>query len=152
MKLWSFYPPANEKDTKHIKEDILQIQAKSMSANLVFHNIPEEDPETSDTTVQILKKFFTNELKILTPDVKFTELDKVHRFGRKMGKESRPIVAKFLQSKGKEIVLRHEKNLDKSKKFGISEHLPMELQNRKQSLMPRFKEARSKSQKIQMVK
>ena len=142
MQLYEGMICSNEKDTEYIKEDILQIQAKSMSANLVFHSIPEEDTETSDTTAQILKQFFTNELKILTPDLKLTEMDKVHRFGRKMGKKPRPIVAKFLQSKGKEIVLRHAKNLDKSKKFGISEQ-----QNRKQSLMPRFKEARAKSQK-----
>ena len=147
MQLYEGMICRNEKDTEYIKEDILQIQAKSMSANLVFHNIPEEDPESSDTTARILKQFFANELKIATPDMKFTELDKVHRFGRKWGKKPRPIVAKFLQFKGKEVVLRHAKNLDKSKKFGINEQLPMQLQNRKQSLMPKFKEARSKSQK-----
>ena len=41
---------------------------------------------------------------------------------------------------------RMQKILGKSKKFGISEQLPMELQNHKQKLISKFREARAKKQ------
>ena len=54
----------NEKEIQFIKEDTLQIQAKSMSANLVFHNIPEQGNENSQMTGDILLTFIRDELKV----------------------------------------------------------------------------------------
>ena len=97
---------------------------------MVFQNIPEENPETGDTKAQILKQFFTNELKILTSDVKFTELDRSPQIWKKDGEETKRNCSQVSSVQRKKIVLRYAKNLDKSKKFEISEQLPMELQNR----------------------
>ena len=126
----------NEKEIQFIKEDTLQIQAKSMSANLVFHNIPEQGNENSQMTSDILMTFIRDELKVQSQDINVIVFDRVHRIRKKLSGKSRPIVARFNPFRGKEIVLRHAKNLDKAKNYSISEQLPSELQDRKQRLMP----------------
>ena len=141
----------NDRDIQFIKEDILQMQAKSMSANLVFYNIPELERETDDTTADVLRTFMQDELKIQEPDLTGILFDRVHRFGKKLNGKSRAIIARFAPYKGKEIVLRHAKNLDKSKKFVISEQLPAELHDRKQRLMPVYHKARRESKKSKWV-
>ena len=73
--------------------------------------------------------------------------DRVHRLGRKKLHKTRPIVARFSPYKGKEIVLAHLKNLEKEKKFCVSEQIPDEMRSRKDTLMPKFHEARQKQQK-----
>ena len=61
-------------------KDTLQIQAKSMSANLVFHNIPEQGNENSQMTSDI----FRDELKVQSQDINVIVFDRVHRIGKKL--------------------------------------------------------------------
>ena len=56
-----------------------------MSTNLVFHNIPEDQGEKGYATSKFLRQVFTNKLKIGMVNMKYTELDKVDRFGRTKG-------------------------------------------------------------------
>ena len=113
----------NEKDIEFLKEEVLQIQAGSMRDNLVYNNIEELAVETSEKTKDILINFMKKKLKIpdrLLQDITF---DRVHRMGQKQHRP-RPIVTKFNPYRGKELVLQHTKNLDKAKRFIISDQLP----------------------------
>ena len=74
----------NEKEIQFIKEDTLQIQAKSMSANLVFYNIPEQGNENSQMTGDILMTFIRDELKVQSQDINLIVFDRVHRFGKNL--------------------------------------------------------------------
>ena len=137
----------NEKDIQYLKGDVIELQAKSMMGNLIFYNIKEAPNESSEVTKTLLKAFMKDELKIAEDTVSTVTFDIVHRLGKQRLHKTRPIVAKFNPYKRKEIVLSHLKNLDKRKKFGVSEQIPDEMRSRKKTLMPKFQEARKKQQK-----
>jgi hypothetical protein len=130
----------SEKLVEDMREQLLQQQARSMRDNLVFFNIPEQHDENTEA---VLKKFLTDEMKVSASDMENIKFDRVHRTGQKAPSWNRIIVAKFNPSHGKDLVLRHAKNLDKSKKFGVNEQLPRELEERKKRLLPKFKEAKT---------
>ena len=99
----------NEKDIEQLKEDFLQIQAKSMQDNLIFFNIAETIGENSNRIKDTLTDFFKNELKMpekLSQEIVF---DNVHRIGPKQ-KKARPIFVHFHTLRGKMLVLQHAKN------------------------------------------
>ena len=50
-------------------------------------------------------------------------------------------------SEGQQIVMAHNKNLDKQKKFGVNEQLPRELAERKKQLIPKYKQAKADNKK-----
>ena len=74
--------------------------------------------------------FFPSELYNVTPPSNSTK--------------PRILVAKFISRDDKDIILKPAKNLDKRKKYGISNQLPRELEERKKQLLPVYKEAREK--------
>ncbi len=135
-----------EKDREDLKEDVLQLEARMMRDNLVFYNINEADDEGFDCT-DTLVKFLREEMKISQTNLESIDFDRVHRMGKKFRGSKRPIVAKFNPSSGKQLVKDHIKNLNKVKKFGVSDQLPRELDERKKKLMPKFKEAREAKNK-----
>ncbi len=136
-----------EKEKDDIKEELLQLQARMMQDNLVFYNITEHQNEPANDCRDILKQFLKTEMKISDRNMELISFDRVHRMGKKTVNTKRPIVAKFNPVEGKRIVLDHIKNLDKSKKFGVNEQLPRQLEERKKSLMPAFKEAQKDNKK-----
>ena len=83
-----------------------------------------------------------DELKINEDNMSNIEFDRVDRMGLKSANRKRPIVAKFNPPEGRRIVLDHVKNLDRTKRFGINEQLPRVLEERKKSLLPKFKQAK----------
>ena len=114
----------------------------------VFYNIKEVPNESNEVTKTLLQTFLQDELKMAKETLETITFDRVHRLGKQNPRKTRPIVAKFNPYRGKEIVLAHLKNLDKGKKFGISEQIPDEVRSRKETLMPKFQEARQKQQKL----
>ena len=137
----------NERDIQYLKGDIIELQARSMRDNLIFYNIKEAPNESSEVTKTLLKAFMKDELRIAEDTLSTVTFDRVHRLGKQRLYKTRPIVAKFNPYKGKEIVLSHLKNLDRKKKFGVCEQIPDEMRSRKETLMPKFQEARKKQQK-----
>ena len=137
-----------EKVIDEQREQILQIQARSMRENLVFYNIPEEKGEnTKAATKETLQKFIKDEMKMKVEEYDSVEIDRAHRSGPNHGRFPRTIIAKFKSDAAKDAVLRNAKNLDRDKKFGISEQLPRELSERKKQLLPTYKEAQRQNKK-----
>ena len=158
-----------EKELEDLKEQMLANEARSMKENLLFYNIPEvndtrnDDPTRNSNTagasnreaqrtvqtencVTTLRNFMRRELKMKEEDVHQIRIDRAHRIGPKKPNATKPrvIVAKFYSRDSKDTILKHAKNLDKRKKFGINEQLPRELEERKKQLLPAFKEAKNK--------
>ena len=135
-----------EKDISDLKEDCLQMEARSMRSNLIFYNIAERGSETYQVTESIVRAFLQEQLKIPKPELDQIQIDRAHRMGQK-GRKPRPIVVRFLNTWSKSIVFRYIKNLNKSDKYAITDQLPPELQERRKRLMPKFIEAKKQSQK-----
>ena len=87
-------------------------------------------------------------MKIGEENLKKIQFDCVN-IGKKQKKqdnETGVLIAKFNPSYRKDIVLRHTKNLDKTKRYGVNQQLPRELEERKKHLLPQYHEA-GKAQK-----
>lgn len=136
----------SEKMVEELKERSLYQEARSMRDNLVFYNIKEASEGVEDTKA-VLRGFLREEMRIGAEDMQQINFDRVHRVGAKNRNQPRIIVAKFNPGFGKDIVLRHGKNLDRAKNYGVNEQLPQELEQRKKQLLPQFKAARSNNEK-----
>ena len=134
-----------EKEIRDLKTELADLKARSMKNNLVFYNIPESsEQEIPDA---LIKTFFKQEMKISTEEVDNFKIENVHRMGQK-GRRSRPIVVRFGLISDKDKVLRHAKNLDKSKKFRVEHQLPPEVRAKKQQLLPKFHEAKRSNKQV----
>ena len=80
-------------------------------------------------------------MKIGEENVKKIQFDHVHLIGQKQESKTRVVVARFNPSFGKGIVMRHIKNLDKNKRFGVNEQPPRELEEKKKHILPKSWEA-----------
>lgn len=86
-------------DLTQLKESHLDLQTRSMRDNLLFEGIPEDSEENTE---EVIKDFIQTELEI-TDEINF---HRVHRMGKHKENKHRPIVAKFVLHKDKEIVRR----------------------------------------------
>ena len=134
-----------EKEIRDLKSELFDLKARSMKNNLVFYNIQEStEPEIPE---KLVKNFLQDEMKISAEEVNNVKIENAHRMGQK-GRGSRPIVVRFGQISDKDKVLRHAKNLDKSKHFRVDHQLPPELRAKKQQLLPRFHEAKRMNKSV----
>ena len=131
-----------------LHENSLQQTARSMERNLMFYNIPAANDHKS--TKATLVDFFKTKLKINETDLKQISIENAHRVGNTSSRGTRPIVAKFLSVSDKQKVLSHARNL-KGTKFSISSQLPPELNERKKSLLPQYKEAKRQNKKVKWI-
>ena len=88
----------------------------------------------------------TNELGI----TEYIGLERVHRMGRRVDGKCRPIVAKFSSFKKREVVRLAGPKLA-GKRFGISEQIPKEWQDRRKALLPAFKDAKKQGKRARFV-
>lgn len=72
-------------------------------------------------------------------------IDRAHRMGNKLPNKSRNIVAKFSSSDAKGRIFQNIRNLSGKKNFSIQEQLPPEIQERRNRLWPKFKEAKAQA-------
>ena len=82
--------------------------------------------------------------------MKKTQFDCIHHIGKKQKKQDNQtgvLIAKFNPSYRKDIALRHTKNLDKTKRYGVNQQLPRELEEKKKHLLPQYREARKAQKK-----
>ena len=138
-----------EKLIEDQKEQILQLEARSMRDNLVFYNITEYPGENTE---KVLRDFLYKDMYISDEDYSKIYFDRVHRIGQKRDNYARPIVAKFNPYVGKEIVLANTKNLDPRMKYGVSEQLPRELEERKKQLLPLYRDAKKNNQRAKWIR
>lgn len=124
-----------------MKSQIEDIQTRSMNKNLLFHNIPEKNREDCKS---VLKKFINDNLKLGAGMASRITLDVAHRLGKKRtnGLDPRPIVASFTTRDAVFMIKNHAKNLDKDKKYRITEQLPREVRARRNAQIPKIKAIR----------
>jgi hypothetical protein len=132
-----------EKLIEDLRENSLQLQAQLLHDNIAFYNIPEE---RNENVVTVLQDFLYNEMKVSEDDVSRVTFTKAYRMGDKgNAKRTRGIMA-VVGDVGQNIIWSHTKNL-KGKNFGVINHLPRELADRKRQLLPQYKAARAKNLK-----
>ena len=134
-----------EKVVDDLREELLQVNARSMKDNLVFQGIQENERLSCK---DLLFGFFRRDLIINSDDMKRVLIQNCHRLGTK-GRHNRDIVVK-VDDETKSIIWRHVKNL-KGKKYNIFPQLPRELVTRKQQLMPVFKAVREKKANVKWL-
>ena len=133
----------HRRQAKADHDAVIDLQWRSMRDNLVFYAIPEKVNESCEAT---LKQFFVDEFGV-TEDV---EIARAHRMGKQETGKTRPIVAKFHRYQQRETIRLAGPRLA-GKRFGISEQIPKEWQDRRKPLLPVFKDAKRQGKRARFV-
>ncbi len=119
-------------ENKTIKENILDLQTRSMRDNLVFTGILEQ---TSDDPEKSVKDFMIKQLKLPAETVQIITFHRVHRIRSKNNNNRpRPIIAKFEHYKHKELVQRQGRQL-KAQTMSQQQY-PKDILERRKQLFP----------------
>ena len=79
--------------------------------------------------------------------------DRVHRLGKFNPEQARPIIAKFERFRDKEFVRKQAPRTLVNKPFGVNEHYPIEMENKRKLLYLEVKKARRNTEnKVKFVK
>lgn len=132
------------------KDELLELQTRTMRDNLVFFNIPEKQNEKPEDTEQILYEFIEHDMKVDSELTKSISFERVHRSGPVDRQKNRKIVAKFSFHKEREIVRSHSKNL-KGTNFFVREQFPTEVIEARKKLYPAFQQAKKNNQRANLV-
>lgn len=117
-----------------MKEEILDLQCRSMRDNLLFYNIKEAQNKETEDCVRIIQDICSSELEIME-DV---SIEIAHRIGKRESGKIRPIVVKFTRFPQRELVRKSAFKL-KNTDLSISEQFPREIQDRRKQLLPVLK-------------
>ena len=129
----------NGEKTSGLHERVLEMECKLMGNDLVFHGIPEVLGTATGSLLETITGFLTKRMKV---DGR-TDIEKCFRVGAKRQGVNRPIIVSLVRESDKFKILKNGTNL-KGTNFGVSERLPREYEERRKSLLPSFKEAKSK--------
>ena len=136
-----------EKEVERLTRKVEDLQWQNMKENLVFHNLQEIRGEDCET---VINNFLKDQMNIHENNIYSRDniageirIDIAHRLGKKrpMTTFSRPMVVKFVTRKGKEMVLKHAKNL-KGKQQYVTDQLPAEMRERRMAQSQQMKELR----------
>lgn len=130
-----------------MKEEILDLQCRSMRDNLLFYNIKEAQNKETEDCVRIIQDICSSELEIME-DV---SIERAHRIGKRESGKIRPIVVKFTRFPQRELVRKSAYKL-KNTDLSISEQFPREIQDRRKQLLPVLKQAKANNRKTVFVK
>lgn len=133
-----------QKENKSLRNEIADLQCRSMKDNLLFKQIPEMPNEDTENVVQ---SFIQNELKIPEP----VAIEVAHRYGSSWRGGPRPIVVKFGSRKDKNKVQESSKSL-RGTRYQIHEQYPKIINDRRRVLYPYFKLARQNGKKASLNK
>jgi len=104
MKLMQAIIIRKDKEIDDLKARIIDQKANDMRNNLLLHNIQEKTDENCE---QLFRDFLVHEMGMRVSEVAELNIERAHRIGApRDNKSARPIVAKFLSYKQKEIVLQ----------------------------------------------
>lgn len=129
-----------------LKEQVLDLQTRSMRDNLIIFELEEHDKE--DTEKKVLQ-FFEDMLHIehASNNIK---IERAHRLGPRSQKKKRPVVVKFSSFKDRECIRKHSNQL-RGTKYSIAEQFPREILDRRKALLPHLKNAKAKGHRVSMV-
>lgn len=139
-----------EKLNEDLREDSIETKTRSMRDNLIFYKIAEFQGQGQENCMALLKGFLQAEMYIDNSTMDELHFDRVHRLGARSTGHSRPIIVKCSDARTKELIYRHVRNL-KGKPFGISDQVPPEVNEQRNHLFSKFKEAKDANQKPKWV-
>ena len=123
---------------KSVENKLCQLEDQSRRENLLFFGIGDDGNESWEVCERKLTQFIKDKLGI-DKDIVF---QRVHRLGRpRAGVNARPIIAKFLLFKDKELVLRNAHKL-KNQACSISEDFCQRTREKRKMLLPHLKKAK----------
>lgn len=137
-----------EHKIRTLEDKITDLTARSMRDNVLIKNLEEEEHEDEEKLEEKVRKIFNKELRIPPAEMMKLSIERVHRVGKRPEdrNRNRQVVVK-LNGKGKTLVMRHLKNLDRSSAIKISEQFPHEIHANRDKLWPVFLDAKSKGKR-----
>ena len=135
------------------EEKLIDVQWRTMRENLVFSGIPESDVQRGEQEdwEALIKEFLKSEMNITT-QIQFDRVQRLEKFKANQ-RYPRPIIAKFTNYKEKEHVRRKAPNTLIGTPFGVNEHYPTKIEQRRKLLYPEAKRARqNKNNEVKLVK
>ncbi len=122
-----------QKEIDDLKKARLTAELYSKKSNLLFHGIAERPGEDTES---VLRTFLADQVKY--DNAHTITFANVHRLPSKnQSDRPNPIIAKFHEMKNRNEILSKAKILKNStQKFGISPHLPLEMQQARSQLLP----------------
>ena len=122
-----------------------------MRENLIFTGIGE--PSLARGEYENVELTLRNFLRIKLDITEPIPFDRVHRLGKFNPEQARPIIAKFERFRDKEFVRKQAPRTLVNKPFGVNEHYPVEMENKRKLLYPEVKKARRNTEnKVKFVK
>ena len=132
-----------ESRLKWVEDKLSRLEDQSRRENLLFFGIKESKDETWDETERKISQFMKEKMGIDREIV----FHRVHRLGRpRQGVNSRPIIAKFLLYKDKDLVLKNARKL-KDTGFSVSEDFCEATREKRKMLLPHLKRAKAAKQR-----
>ena len=124
-----------------LKEEIVDLKARSMRDNLLFFNFAEQ--KTHRKTESCINKIYDFcEWELNMQNVRENvKIDRAHRIGPYKPNKVRPIVAKFNFYQDKELIKRKAAEKLQNSKLGVGDQFPKEIQQRRRTLIPVMKTA-----------
>ena len=119
-----------------------------MRNNLICSGILEND--NSRGCEDTVRDFMSTQLNLPTDVVCNATFSRVHRIGKASGNRPRDIIACFDKFKQKEMTKNMGREL-RNTDFGMNDHFPTEINERRKKLYPIMKEKRCLNQRVSMV-
>ncbi|XP_053400069.1 uncharacterized protein LOC123559158 isoform X1 [Mercenaria mercenaria] len=139
------YQVQQKKREDVFQSTLMKMKVKDLQNNLMFYKVPEDRDETNDKCRDKILEIVQDHMKI--EDAKETiKVESAQRIGRYDLRKTRPILGKFESYEDKESVRKSAPNL-KGTDFGVSPQYPKEILEKRRSLVPIMKEAKSKGRK-----
>ena len=133
----------NEK-MKNLESDVDELQWRSLTNNITISGIKLEPNTDAENAV---KQFIRTKLDI-QKDINFV---KVHTFGKKRKNGQKLIVAKFVLSKDKDLVMRNCHKL-KGTRISVREQFPKKIETKRKQLYPVLQKAKKEKKKAILVR
>lgn len=129
------------KEIEDLRKQRLLAELYSKKANLLFYGI---DKRSADEDCEaVIREFLKKELKLADAEsFLFANCHRLPSSHARSGLAPDPIIVKFIKMKERDLVQHSAPRLKQSKhKFGISPHIPREMQLVRRGLLPLMKQA-----------
>ena len=116
-----------QRELNYAKQHILHLETYSRKHNIVIEGMPEVPGETR--VMDQVQKFFYEQLNL---DIKPSDIDKAHRYGRVFNNKPRPILVRFMGIASRDLVLQNVKKLREARSpIYVNEDLPPEVKRQR---------------------
>ena len=123
---------------------------RSMRDNVIIKNMDEDQDENLNTITRNVLDYFERELNIAASDMENVRIERAHRMGKPVRGRNRHIVVK-LNSRGKDIAMKHLRNLNRNCPIRMSDQHPPEVHANRDKLWPLYSKARDEGRKAKWI-